>query len=478
LTVRPLPARQSHPRLAAVSIAASIGFLLALIALTFRPVVEGDGVGYYAYLHAVLVSHSLAFTSEYSAAVGSHVPLYLPLVSTRTPTGNLADYFPIGPAVLAAPAFLVALVLQRSGEPQYGSPFVDAFTVASLFYGLIALAICYRLAVSVTASRRAAAGGVIGAALATPFVYYLLSDPSYSHSFSVFCVSAFLYLWWKHPPQTSKGWFGLGLLGGLMAMTRFQDGLLMAIVLVDVKRLRWPALLLGVGAIVGFAPQLVVDHIQFGGWLPERPPGQALDPLHGHYLEALFSSRDGLFVWTPAALFAAIGFIFIRDRRLKVAFAIAFVLEAVIIGSVPDTAGRSFGSRRFLDLVPFAVLGLAALGDRIGSRLDWALVGALVTWNIVLEANFEYVMGSTQGSGLAAMLLGQGTALSYVPRLFAKGAVIRDLVLWQQAHGHFDPIGGLTLLGLEAACLAAAVAATRWPPYGPSRADRMLVLQA
>jgi len=133
-----LPARQSHPRLAAVSIAASIGFLLALIALTFRPVVEGDGVGYYAYLHAVLVSHSLAFTSEYSAAVNSHVPLYLPLVSTRTPTGQLADYFPIGSAVLAAPAFLVALVLQRSGEPQYGSPFVDAFTVASLLYGLIA----------------------------------------------------------------------------------------------------------------------------------------------------------------------------------------------------------------------------------------------------------------------------------------------------------------------------------------------------
>ena len=48
---------------------ASIG--LVILAAAFRPVVQGDGVGYYSYLHAVLVSHSLDFGNEYSA--GSHV---------------------------------------------------------------------------------------------------------------------------------------------------------------------------------------------------------------------------------------------------------------------------------------------------------------------------------------------------------------------------------------------------------------------
>jgi hypothetical protein len=437
---------------------------LLLLAVTFRPVIEGDGVGYYAYLHAVLVSHSLDFANEYSAAIASHTPLFLPLVSTRTATGHLADFFPVGPAILSAPAYLVALALHGSGEPQYGSPFVEAFSLASLLYCLVALGICYRLATSIVVSRRAVLIGVLGATFATPLVYYMLTDPSYSHTFSVFCVSAFLYVWWTGPPRTYKGWFGLGLLGGLMAMTRFQDGLLVAIVLIDFRRLRWPALLLIPGLLVGFAPQLVVDQAQFGTWLPQRLAGQALDPLHGHYLAVLFSSHDGLLIWAPIALLAAAGFFLIKDRRMKIACVLAFVLELVISGSVPDDVGAAFGPRRLLDLIPFAVVGIAAVAVRVGPRFDWPIVGALCAWNLTLVANFEYVFGPRYDLGYAGLFMGQGSALAYVPRLFAKGAVVRDLLLWPQAHTRFDPVGGVSLLVLEAACLAAAlVVATRRP---------------
>jgi hypothetical protein len=435
---------------------------LLVVALTFRPVVEGDGVGYYSYLHAILVSHRLDFTSEYAVAISSQTPVYLPLVSTRTATGGLANFFPIGPAILSAPAYLIALVLRPSGEPQFGSPFVEAFTLASLLYGLVALAICYRLAVAITVSRRAALIGVLGAIFATPFVFYMFEDPSYSHTFSVFCVSAFLYAWWVGPPRTPRGWLGLGLLGGLMAMMRFQDGVLVAIVLIDFRRLRWPALFLIPGVLIGFAPQLAVDQVQFATWLPQRPFGQALDPLHGQYLDVLLSSRAGLFIWTPAALFAAVGFLFVRDRRMKLACALAFVLEIVIVGSAPDSVGAAFGPRRFLDLIPFAAVGLAALAARLAPRFAWPLVGALYAWNLILIANFEYVVGPRHETGYAALLLGQGAALSYVPRLFAKGAVVRDLLLWSQGHTRFDPIGGLTLFALEACCLAVALAAALW----------------
>jgi hypothetical protein len=431
---------------------------LFLLALTFRPVVEGDGVGYYAYLHAVLISHSLDLANEYSAAIASHTPLYLPLVSTRTATGHLADFFPVGPAILSAPAYLVALALHSSGEPQYGSPFIEAFSLASLLYALIALAICYRLASAIVVSRRAVLIGVLGATFATPLVYYMLTDPSYSHTFSVFCVSAFLYAWWTGPPRTYKGWFGLGLLGGLMAMTRFQDGLLVAIVLIDVRRLRWPALLLIPGLLVGFAPQLAVDQAQFGTWLPQRLPGQALDPLHGHYLGVLFSSHDGLFIWTPAVLLAAAGFFFVKDRRLQLACVLAFLLEILISGAAPDDAGAAFGPRRLLDLIPFAVVGVAAVAVRVGPRFDWPIVGALCAWNLTLVANFEYVFGPRYDLGYAGLFIGQGSALAYVPRLFAKGAVVRDLLLWPQVHTRFDPVGGLSVLVLEAACLATAFA--------------------
>jgi hypothetical protein len=457
----------AFPRLSAHWILAAIA--VVLLALTFRPVIEGDGVGYYAYLHAALVSHSLDLTNEYNAAIASGTPLFLPLVSLRTSTGHLADFFPVGPAILNAPAYLIALVLRSSGEPQYGSPFVESFTLASLLYGLIALAICYRLVSPVVANRRAALITVIGATVATPMVYYLLTDPSYSHTFSVFCVSAFLYAWWQGPPRTWLGWFGLGLLGGLMALIRFQDGLLIAIVLIDVRRLRWPALALLPGLLVAFAPQLAFDQVQYGAWLPQRPPLESLDLLHGNYVDVLVSSNNGLFVWTPVAIVAAVGVFFLQDRRLKIACAVAFVLEVVIDGSVRDNGGAAFGARRLLDLLPFAVLGIAAAVDRVGPRLGGPVVAVLCAWNLVLVANFEYVMRPAKDPGYAGLVLGQVTALPDVPKLLGKGAVVRDLLLWGQAHTHFDPVGGISMLVLEALCVAVAIAvATRWPRAAPS----------
>jgi len=468
---RPLKGRGSNSHqpsalLGALFLAFAAGVLLAL---TFRPVVEGDGVGYYAYLHAVLVSHSLDFGNEFSAAIASKVPLYLPLVTTRTATGQLGNFFPVGSAVLSAPAYLIVLAMHPSGEPQYGSPFVEAFSLASLLYGLLGLAICYRLATSVGLNARSALIGVVGAAFATPLAYYMLTDPSYSHTFSVFCVSAFLYMWWTGPPHTYRGWFGLGVLGGLMAMTRFQDGALVAIVLIDFRRLRWPALMLLPGLLIGFAPQLAVDQVQFGTWLPQRFQSQALNPLNAHYFDALFSSHEGLFIWTPAAVLAAAGFFFIRDRRLKIACLLAFVIEVLIIGSAPDNGGVAFGPRRFLDLIPFAVAGIASVAARLGTRFAWPLVGALCAWNLALVANFTYVVPPGTSPGYGELLRGQLTAVPYVPRLFAKGAAVRDLLLWNQAHTRFDPVGGIFLLVLEAGCVVAALAAALWPRRDDSR---------
>jgi hypothetical protein len=80
--------------------------------------------------------------------------------------------------------------------------------------------------------------------------------------------------------------------------------------------------------------------------------------------------------------------------------------------------------------------------------------------------------GGYGGRSRAALFLGQGAALPYVPRLFAKGAVVRDLLLWSQTRTRFDPVGALSVCASEAACLAAALAVTRWPRTAISaRAD-------
>lgn len=417
---------------------------------------EGDGVGYYVYLHAAFVSHSLDLGQEYASAIKANVPLYMSLVTTHTSTGHLADFFPVGPAILSSPAYLVALAIRPSGEPQFGSPFIEAFSFASLVYGLLALALCYRLALSSVGSRWASLTGVIGGTLATPMVYYLLSEPSYSHTFSVFCVSLFLYAWWKGPPQKAIGWFWLGVLGGLMALNRFQDGLLLAIVLLDIRRFNWKTILLLPGVLLAFAPQLAFDHVQYGGWLPERPPGQPLDFVHGNYVNVLFASSRGLLVSTPITLVAAAGVLMIKQRRLQLAAAAAFIIEVVVEGAVGDLGGASFGARRLLDLLPFIVMGIAGAAHRVGPRVQLIGVAAFAAWNLTLLAAYEYTT-RTPTPAYLDLLRDQWNAIPDIPLLFAKGNVVRDLLLWRAAGKPFDPTGGFTALAIETAAVLVAV---------------------
>jgi hypothetical protein len=443
-----------------------------LLALAFRPVVEGDGVNYYSYLHSLVVDRDVDFSDEYQAAREAGVPGYSTLVETRTPVGLLANFQPAGAALLAMPAYLVGLVFQRGGSPQYGTALVLAYTAASLLYGLLALAFCYRLAREVVGSARAAAMGTLVAAGATPFLFYLLWEPSYAHTFSACVASAFVLLWWRARDWSPAAWFGLGLLAGVMAMIRYQDGLLAAIVLLDVRRARWRLLPFAAGALVGFAPQLVVTHEVFGTWLPYRPPEFALQLWPGHYLEVLMASRNGLFIWTPAAIAAAAGYRFVADRRLSLAAAVALGLELVLEGSAPDWwGGHSFGMRRLLVLLPFAVVGLAALAARLSGRSRLLLAAAvlLVAWNVLLVANFQYVIRTDRDAGYLGLLSGQLSAVRFVPRLAGQGGVVRWLVLWAPLRHPFEPVAGLALLAVEALSLGAALAVALHRPARPGR---------
>jgi len=428
-------------------------------------VVENDGVGYFSFLHTLFHDHDLDFSDEYQAALDQHVGVYPTLIDVRTPTGLVANFFPVGPALLSAPGYLLALLLRPSGEPQYGIPFATAFALASLLFGLLALALSWILARRV-AGEGPAAVAVVAVALATPFVYYLLYEPSYSHTFSAFAVGAFLLAWWRgRENRTAAGWLLLGLLGGLMALVRWQDGPLLAIALLDLPKARWRVLLLAPGALLALAPQLAVDRVLFGTWLPVRPAGQDLELWPGHYLQVLFASHHGLLVWSPVLIAAAAGYAFIRPNALRLAFAYALLVETIINGAAPDWwGGFAFGARRFLDLTPFFALGLAALAARVRPAWAWAAIAVLAAWNLVLMANFTYVIASDRDVGYLGLVAGQLPALGYLPRLFVQGEAVRALVAWPVLHRAFDPLWGLSLLLLQAACLAAAAWAAGFRP--------------
>jgi len=433
---------------------------VAVLWATFKPVVEGDGVSYYSWQHTLLADHDLDFANEYQAAFAAHVTVNSEHLTTQIGTGHLANFFPIGPALLAAPAYLGALALAPSGRPLFGPPFTWSFALASLAFGLLALALAYRLAVRLGLARPAALVGVVTAAVATPFAYYLLYEPSYSHTFSAFAVGLFLWAWWRgREARGVLGWLVLGFVGGLMALVRFQDGPLLAIALLDLPRARWRVLLLLPGALLAFAPQLLADLYLFGTWLPQRPAGQDLQPLPGHYLDVLFSTWHGLVTWSPIVLVAAVGIALLRRPAFQAASAYAFLVELALNGAAPDWwGGYALGARRFLDLTPFVAVGLAVLAGRLPGWLAWLGAAVFAGWNLLLVADLTYVIRADRDPGALGLLAGQVAAVRHLPNLFAQGEVARDLILWPVLGRPFAPAAGLSLAVAEVVCLLAAVA--------------------
>jgi hypothetical protein len=444
-----------------VAVIVGCGCLLLVLAASFRPAVRGDGVGYFSYLHAVEVRHSLDLRPEYAAASAAGVNTDPAMLEAPTAAAPAADYFPIGPAVLAAPAYLTALAIGGIGQPAYAPGLVGAFGLASLLLGLLALLLCWRLTGSVVA--------VAATALCTPFVFYLLYEPSYSHMYSAFAVSAFVSVWWGgRENRSALGWLALGALAGLMAITRWQDAPLAAIALLTPPPPggRWRMLLAVPGGLVALAPQVAADVAIFGTWWPQRPPGQALDVLAGHQLQVLFSSWHGLFVWHPVTLAATAGALLVPDRRLRIACVYALVVETLINGAAPDWwGGAAFGARRFLDLAPFWAIGLTALASRVPAAAAWTATGALTAWNALLMASMQYVINRNFDPTYAGLLRGQAEAVRFVPRLAVQGDVVRDLVLWPLTGARAAPEAGLAWLAVEAACIA-VVAALLWTRLG------------
>lgn len=432
-----------------------MGAAILLLVVGFRPVVQGDGTGYFSYLHSVVIDHDLDMSNEYAAAGpnGVHVAGGTsPIIKTGLPPNQ----FPIGPALLSLPAYLIALLVRPSGQPMFGPPFTSAYTLASLLYGALALALCYRLARRTTDSTGAATGATIAITLATPLLFYLLYDPSYSHTFSAFMVSLFLYLWWtRRDGRTVSGWLLLGLVGGTMALVRWQDGPLMAMTLLDIRRAKWRLLLMAPGAVLAFSPQLVVDQVIFGKWLPGAA-SVAFDPLHGHYLQVLFSSWHGLFIWSPVLLAAVVGYWFVQDPVLKAAFALCFLIQLAIIGPYSFWwGGASFGMRFFINLTPFFAIGLAALAKHLRPAVLWVGTGVLAAWNLLLMLNLTYVIRKDVDPGYLGLLVGQLRALPYLPHLL-QGYVVRALVVWPLLHTAPDVPGAFALLTAELLVVAAA----------------------
>ena len=374
--------------------------------------IANDGDWYYAYCASLYFDHDLDLSNQmntWAARAHTTPPNIVPGRPTRTA-------FTIGSALLWMPAFaagdLATRIGQRLGMPiardGYAIPYQLAVALATLVYGLIGVWFALRAAAwwverSGGGWRHGPGLAAATAVCASPALYYLVFEPTMAHGLSVFAASLLVWLWFRTGPTARwNHWLALGLLGGLVALIRPQDSLLLVLPLSTALRGEWRqasgrVLLVAAASALVFSPQMVVWQLTHGHPLViPQGPGHMLW-WRPYLLQVWFSPHHGLFTWTPIWLIALLGLASLpRQARPAVAAMLAvFLLESYVNSCTRDWwAGDAFGSRRFLSQFPVFVLGLSTIASRVGARHPGRVVaiGAVaVIANLALTA--LYVTG-------------------------------------------------------------------------------------
>ncbi|OQY84451.1 MAG: hypothetical protein B6D41_15715 [Chloroflexi bacterium UTCFX4] len=366
------------------------GASIFLIPKRYGRLIVGDGIYYFVYLRSATLDGDLNFQNDYEIYQSFNTEDSIKkreMLERKTPIGMPANLFSVGPAILWAPLFVlthwVALVLGRAGDG-YAFAYQAPIMFLSITYGFIGIVLIYRVTASLF-SKFAAFVALLGVWLATNVVYYMGVSPSASHVLSLFASALFVYLWWRGRVRRTKwGWFMWGLSAGLMTLVRWQDVLIALLALLewgkqfaDDARAPMPkrlgaALATGVlfvaGMTLAFAPQMFAWQILYGSPLTAPQGGGFFQWLRPEILNVWFSSKRGLFAWSPLLFLATLGFapLYLKHRLLGVAAIAIFLAESYVNSIVNDWwGGEAFGARRFISLMPFFALGLAALIDAV-----------------------------------------------------------------------------------------------------------------
>src|SRR5215204_2136717 len=392
--------------------------LLFVIGMSFQlrlsARLQSDGFYYYAYLRSLVFDRDVDFTNDYKMlGLGDKTHLFNP-----TPTGHAQSAWTIGPAIVWAPFFAaahpIAKTLNASGADVSTNgisfPYRQAVCVAGLVYGLLGSWFMYRMTATFF-SRRKAAAATAFTVCGSFMLWYLVKEPSMTHAPSMAGVAGFTWFWVAtRDRRTPAQWALLGGLAGFITLIRWQNALFAVMPACEaitalvtgwrsgdpqgVKKTLSCGLLFTVFAVIAFVPQMLAWRAIYGTYLAVSPVGPQIRWWDPHLADILWSSRNGLFSWSPIIYLGAIGLLVFAATRPRIGVPMVLTVSAMVFfnSSIQDWWGSSgFGGRRFDGTIPIFAVGVAMFVDRgaaVARRFPFAVVGTLgallVIWNIAM----------------------------------------------------------------------------------------------
>ncbi|MCD6452613.1 MAG: glycosyltransferase family 39 protein [Acidobacteria bacterium] len=393
------------------------GFRILLPKRLPNHLVAGDGIMYYIYLPSLIFDRDLDLSNNYldfDDTIGWGL-LKVPR------TGYPPSPFAFGPALLAAPFFLLGYLLfllfspfLPQGSPYFPRLFLEGgYCLASIFYSFLAAIIIYRF-LNRYFPKKISFYSTLGIWLGTNALYYSLASPSYSHMTSLFVSSLFLSYWDKtRGKRKAREWAVLGLLGGLASMVRWQNSLFLAIPLVEslilysqllkrrklkeVGKLFLNHLLFLLFLVLAFSPHSLVWKAIYDKYL--LIPQNEFRPYTSGFIyflkpafhRLLFSRRHGLITWTPLYGLALLGFLLVprKRRTLSLYLLLGLSLQLYLASAVCEWwAGEAFGARRLISSGLIFAFGIASFYKRLEERYSFNWVRRITYFFLLYNGLF------------------------------------------------------------------------------------------
>lgn len=398
------------------------------------PKVYSDGFGYYVYLPALIYGD---FT--FSFVEGWEHPLRL-----IEAAGGLVNKYPVGVAIMESPFFFAAHLISSLRDALTGSVTATGYTNLYQYmvlwggvgYWIAGTVLVYMLLTRfLRFSKKVSLLTCIVITYGTNLFHYASYDACFSHVYSYFLFSAFLYYLCWYEERDAEGRNRLwqtcvfGFLAGLIFMCR-NTNILFVLTYVFYRVINWDTLKKRVITIlnprrvvpivltgcVTIFPQLLYWHTATGHWFAYSYGDEPFYWLAPQLSNFLFSVRKGLFFWSPVLFLAIIGMVVAYKMREKLYTGlIVFFLLNVYVSSAWWSwyYGGSFGQRVAVDYMCLFAVFIAALLSRLetwrqqgGRNGSYRLVagavygycGICIAWNLICMIAYWYRVLPSDGA--------------------------------------------------------------------------------
>lgn len=380
-----------------------------------KVIIKSDGAGYYDYLPSLFIygdfpSKDIDQSDGFSERV-NNLSFYVDYKEHKI------NKYPCGTAVLLSPFFYYAHLNAASGGHEnngFSQPYQKSVFYASVFYLFLGLVFLRKLLSLYHLSRINIAIVQFLTVFSTSIINYTSFDPSFSHVYSFFAITAFLFFAKSYfLSQDKKQFLWACVFIGLIFLLRQIN--IIIILFVPFLAGSYANLKSGVlnilknmpvaviGIVISFSIvciQLFLWHYQTGRFLVYSYQGEGFNSLSPSFFDVLFSYRKGLFVYTPIVFIALFGGCFLIKNKsyyLLLSWFAFFVLLTYIISSWHDWGyGCSYGHRAYIDFyaVFFILLAFLLEGLKFWPKLSVILISLLTVSVTVIQTKQykEYIL--------------------------------------------------------------------------------------